>query len=212
MSSDSRLVAQFRQPSGILGRLAGWIMATRGSNRERNFWGAELLEVEPGQRVLELGFGPGVAIERLAGAAAPGEVVGVDHSATMLAQASRRNRAAIACGQVRLLLGSADTLPPGLGKFDRIISANVVMFWRDPAAVFAELHALLAPGGQLATTYQPRHSGATPADAEAMASRIAAWMGEAGFAEIRRERLELKPLPAICVLGRRSGEGAPSGS
>src|SRR5947209_8447596 len=53
---------QFLRPHGFRGRAAGWVMATRGSNRERNIWAVGLLDVQPDDRVLEIGFGPGIAI------------------------------------------------------------------------------------------------------------------------------------------------------
>lgn len=54
--------SQFGRPRGLLGRLAGRIMASRGSNLARNQWAVELLEVRPDDRILEVGFGPGVAV------------------------------------------------------------------------------------------------------------------------------------------------------
>jgi ubiquinone/menaquinone biosynthesis C-methylase UbiE len=102
----------FRRPSGLAGRLVGFVMASRSSNRERNHRAIDLLQIRDGDRVLEIGFGPGLAIEMAARLAGSGNVVGVDHSEIMLRQASRRNRAAIAAGRVELHLASADALPP----------------------------------------------------------------------------------------------------
>ena len=53
-----RVMGQFGRPSGALGALAGVVMATRASNRRRNAWTVELLEVQPDHQVLEIGFGP----------------------------------------------------------------------------------------------------------------------------------------------------------
>ena len=66
----SVMVGQFGHPHGFGGRAAGWVMATRGSNRERNIWAVGLLDVQPHDRVLEIGFGPGVAIQEFARRAA----------------------------------------------------------------------------------------------------------------------------------------------
>lgn len=57
-----RIRAQFGRPTGLWGGLAGWVMAHRASNRRRSAWAVSLLEVERADRVLEIGFGPGVAI------------------------------------------------------------------------------------------------------------------------------------------------------
>lgn len=47
-------------------------MAHRHSNQQRNLWAVSMLEVRPTDRVLEIGFGPGVAIAELAGRATQG--------------------------------------------------------------------------------------------------------------------------------------------
>jgi len=57
--------SQFMQPRGFAGWLVGWEMALRPSNRKRNVWAVGLLGVEPSDRVLEIGFGPGIAIREL---------------------------------------------------------------------------------------------------------------------------------------------------
>ena len=75
-----RVVDQFHRPRGFSGRLAGWVMANRSSNRRRNAWVITLLDVAPTDRVLEIGFGPGIAIREAAARATEGLVCGVDHS------------------------------------------------------------------------------------------------------------------------------------
>ena len=108
MSLRSYVIGQFRRPCGWVGVLAGWIMATRPSNRLRNAWTVKLLELRPGDRVLEVGHGPGLALGLAAAKVPQGRVVGLDHSRTMHAQAARRNRAAIREGRVRFLVGSIE--------------------------------------------------------------------------------------------------------
>jgi ubiquinone/menaquinone biosynthesis C-methylase UbiE len=139
------MVVQFRRPHGLGGRAAGWVMAHRGSNRARNKWAAGLLDVQPEDRVLEIGFGPGIAIEEMARRATRGAVVGLDHSDVMVRQATRRNAAAVRAGRVELGLGSAEDLPAFDDPFDRILAVNSLMFWDDPVAGLKELRGLLRP-------------------------------------------------------------------
>src|SRR5262249_12503284 len=70
------IVRQFGRPTGLVGRLVGLVMAMRYSNRERNRRTIELLDIQPDDRVLEIGFGPGLAIEMAARLARSGCVVG----------------------------------------------------------------------------------------------------------------------------------------
>ena len=117
-SPRDTLVAQFGNPNGFLGRVAGFIMRFRSSNRERNRRTLTLLGIQPEDEVLEIGFGPGLAIELPSQLAHRGKVVGIDHSELMLRQAGRRNAKAIATGRVELSLGSADHLPDFATRLD----------------------------------------------------------------------------------------------
>ena len=144
---DRDVVGQAHHPRGAAGRVTAWEMAHRPSNRQRSAWVVSLLDVRPADQVLEIGFGPGVAIAELVRAGA-GHVYGIDHSSVMLRQASRRNAAAIRAGRVTLISASADQLPPALdGPFDAILAVNSLGFWPAPAQRLAELRRRLAPGG-----------------------------------------------------------------
>ncbi len=199
------VVAQFHRPHGVGGRAAGWVMAHRGSNRERNLWAAGLLDVQPDDRVLELGFGPGIAIEAMAGLATRGLVVGVDHSEVMVRQATRRNAAPVRAGRVDLRLGDAEHLPAFDAPFDKILAVNSLMFWDDPAARLKELRDLLHPGGRIAIAYQPRGPGSTDETAARAGREIAGHFEAAGFTEVRVETLPLKPVAVVCALGFSPG-------
>ena len=94
-----RVRAQFARPTGLSGRVVGWIMASRASNRRRNVWTVSLLDVQRHDRVLEIGFGPGIAVREISRLAAEGYVCGLDHSEEMLRKATRRNAAAIRTGR-----------------------------------------------------------------------------------------------------------------
>jgi SAM-dependent methyltransferase len=195
------MVRQFRRPHGMGGRAAGWVMAHRESNRKRNVWAVGLLDVQPDDRVLEVGFGPGIAIEELARRATSGRVVGVDHSEVMVRQASRRNAAAVRDGRVDLRLGSAEALPGFDAPFDKMLAVNSLMFWDDPVARLKQLRGLLVPGGRIAIVFQPRAPGSTDETAARAGEEIAAHFATAGFIDVRVETLALQPTAVVCVLG-----------
>jgi hypothetical protein len=96
-----RAVAQFHNPTGPGGSVAGWVMGRRSSNVRRNRWAAERLDIQPTDRIIELGCGR-ASPSLLSPAAPPEGVVGVDHSEVMIRQAGRRNAAAIRAGRIRL--------------------------------------------------------------------------------------------------------------
>jgi len=181
MNAMRTLYSQFEHPRGPLGAAAGWVMAQRASNQSRNRWTVSLLEVQPHHLVLEIGFGPGIAIEA----------------------AAARNRAAIEAGRVELRLATLDHLASCADRFDRIFAVNVVQFWRPPQQAIDRLRSLLAADGRLALTYQPRHRGAVAADAGKMGTRIEEWMRTAGLSAVREHVLPLRPIPAVCIVGGR---------
>jgi cyclopropane fatty-acyl-phospholipid synthase-like methyltransferase len=200
MSLRSAIVSQFQHPRGLLGRIVGFILAGRGSNLVRNRWTVDLLD-PLSERVLEIGCGPGVALKLVLSRASV-TATGVDHSALMIAQARRRNAKAERAGRLTLIEGTIDDVPSTAGLFDKAFSINVIQFV-DQEAFAARLHALLRPGGTLATTYQPRHAKATRADARKMADKLTRIFAAAGFENIRTEEIDLKPVPAVCVMAQR---------
>jgi ubiquinone/menaquinone biosynthesis C-methylase UbiE len=198
-----RIVGQFRRPSGPLGQVAGWIMTGRESNRRRNEWTVELVAPRDGETLLEIGSGPGYALARAAARAGRLDLTGLDHSATMVVQARRRLQREAPAGAWRLVEGGMERLDGWPERFDAIWSVNVVQFLPDLPRAFASIAAALAPGGRVVTTYQPRHRAPTREDALRKAGEIAAAMRAAGFEGIRSEMLELKPVPAVAVAGRK---------
>lgn len=207
------LISQFTKPRGALGRLAGWVMARRASNRRRNLWTVELMELAPTHRVLEIGYGPGLALARVAARVTEGRVVGLDHSEAMCAMARARNRTAVESGRLALAVGSVEDLEhvrdPALeGPFDRIYAVNVVMFWQDPVKVLRALADRLGEDGRIYLTHQPRVGDRSDRAAMADAERIAAQMRAAGLRDVRIETLEeLSPM-AVCVIGAKAAAGA----
>src|SRR5919108_119923 len=176
-----RAVRQFHNPTGPAGHAAGWVMGHRSSNVRRNRWAVGLLAVEPTDRVLELGCGPGVAIAALASRATRGLVVGVDQSQVMIRQTSRRNAAAIRAGRVRLIHAPVERLHTTDGPFDAALAVNNVGIWPEPTARLREIGRLLRPGGRIALVSQPRCPGATAATSAAAPHKMAALLSDAGF-------------------------------
>jgi ubiquinone/menaquinone biosynthesis C-methylase UbiE len=195
-----RIMSQFHHPRGLGGRLAGWEMALRPSNRKRNAWAVSLMDVQPSDRVLEIGFGPGVGVREIARRATRGEVVGIDRSAVMRAQAARRNAAAIRAGRVSLMVAPVEDVPAFDRPFNKILAVNNMGMWPEPAVRLKALAGLLRRGGLIAIVSQPRAPGATAETTATTAREIVGLLDAAGFTAIRVETLDLKP-PVACVMG-----------
>ncbi|QOZ30931.1 SAM-dependent methyltransferase [Bradyrhizobium sp. CCBAU 53421] len=128
------------------------------TNADCGAWVTELLEIEPGDNVLEVGFGPGVVIQRLVKLVSVGRVAGIDASQEMVEQARTRNRAAIQHGHVELRLGSVERLPFDDASFDKALAINSMQVWPDAAAGLREIRRVIKPGGRIALGFT-RYSG-----------------------------------------------------
>ncbi len=144
----------FGRPEGLLGRLGGAIMAR--TNRACAALVIDELDVRPNERVLEIGFGPGVAVALAAARADQGHVAGVDASAEMLKQATARNAAAVRAGRVELRTGTAERLPFADDSFDKALAINSMQLWPDAPAGLRELRRVLKGGGRLVLAFTPQ--------------------------------------------------------
>jgi SAM-dependent methyltransferase len=194
------LRAQFGRPTGLLGGVAGFIMARTPSNLDRIRWTLSLLDVKARDRVLEVGFGPGVGIALLSELAGQGLVAGIDHSEAMVRRAAKRNAKAIREGRVALYCASASDPPAFDGLFDKIFTINSIHFWSDPVACLGELRKLLRPGGLMAVTLQPRTRTATDASATILGEEIAANLKRAGFSDCDVKIRKTRSVAVACVL------------
>jgi SAM-dependent methyltransferase len=196
----SGLGAQFAHPRGFWGALVGHVMAV--ANAQPNRWLLDQLSLYASDHVLEIGFGPGIAIEAASRIVTEGKVVGVDISETMLRQASRRNAPGIGRGQVELHRASAAALPLEDGAFDSVFSFNTVQFCEDLEAAVREMRRVVRPGGAVAIAIQPRGRGTVPTSSAAWARRLQLAMDAAGLEEITEHFGPPDNLPVACVIGR----------
>jgi arsenite methyltransferase len=105
----------------------------------------EALALRPGERVVDIGCGPGyLAAEMSAVVGDSGLVLGVDPSESMLALAARR-----ASAGMELADGDALSLPAEDESFDAAASTQVYEYVADIAGALAEARRVLRPGGRL---------------------------------------------------------------
>ena len=141
-----RLISdQLSRPTGRLGRVVAALM-NRG-NRGLNARAIDLLDVTPGSRVLDLGFGGGLTFHPLL--ARDATVVGVDRAQDMVTAAEARHREPVAAGRLVLHTGEVQSLPLDDASVDRVLTVNTVYFWPDLARALGEVRRVLAPGGRI---------------------------------------------------------------
>jgi arsenite methyltransferase len=107
------------------------------------------LAVSAGERVLDIGSGPGLLAAELAQeAGADGHVHGIDPSESMLAMARRRPVGRDAA-PMDFQAGDALALPVADASFDAAVSTQVLEYVEDVPAALAEARRVLRPGGRL---------------------------------------------------------------
>lgn len=164
-----------------------------------NSAGYLLPRLRPGMRLLDVGCGPGTLTADLAELVAPGPVVGVDGSASVLEQAP----AVPAGADLSFRQGDAYALAFESGSFDVVHAHQLLQHLGDPVAALREMRRVCAPGGVVAVrdsdyagfTWWPeepaidrwlelyrRAARANGAEPDA-GRRVLSWARDAGFAE-----------------------------
>lgn len=133
MAAPRWLRTQLAGPTGWLARPMA-VLLNRG-NRPEYVHALSRLEIDPGDRVLELGFGGGVGLPMLLERGA--RVTAVEPTVDMRARAIRKHAWDLAEGRLEILDGRAEALPEG--PFRYALSLNTVYFWDDVPAGMAEL-------------------------------------------------------------------------
>lgn len=114
-----------------------------------NSAGYLLDSLEPGQRLLDVGCGPGTITIDLAALVAPGEVVGIDAEAEVIAQAQVRCRTTDGA-RPTFATGDVYALDFADASFDVVHAHQVLQHLTDPVAALSEMARVLRPGGMVA--------------------------------------------------------------
>lgn len=133
-------------------RLSRWYDALSGSSeRPARMRGMQRLDIQPGERVLEIGCGTGEALSILAAGAGPaGGVLGLDLSAGMLRRAaSKLGRDASA--NIQLMQGDSSHLPFADKSLDALFMSFTLELFADTEipSLLTECRRVLRPGGRL---------------------------------------------------------------
>jgi 2-polyprenyl-3-methyl-5-hydroxy-6-metoxy-1,4-benzoquinol methylase len=192
------ITSQFGLPRGLTGKLVGWIMAVE--NRKRNEWAVQQMNVKPDDNVLEIGFGPGVAIQEIARRATNGFVAGVDPSAVMVKQARKRNAVAIQNGKVELKQSSISTIPYKDNTFDKILLVNSLHHCPNPIENLKKVRYVLKPGGSVVIVEQPHSSTKSKEDVvHSTGVKLNNLLKNTGFTNISTQIKPMKPNASVCV-------------
>jgi trans-aconitate methyltransferase len=155
-----------------------------------------LLDVQPGDRVLEIGPGHGVALDLIAQRLDGGVAVGLDRSAKMIAAAAKRNRGHIDACRVRLIEGAIEAWQPD-EQFDLVFAIHVRAFVEPDHPAWGPVRSAIVPGGRFAVSFQPLD----PGDVERLGHRFRQAFKANGLAGIRHDVSDPGEGPVVVVIG-----------
>lgn len=168
---------------------------------ERLVWAVDTLDVQPEDRLLEIGCGHGVAVslvcERLAG----GSITAIDRSPKMIEMARTRNADHVASGKASFQAVSLHQADFGKARFDKIFAIHVGVFLRgDPARELEIVKGCLAPDGSFHLVDQPLVSN----QATGIARTLSEVLESHGFV-VRKTLIEdLATGTTVCVIAGKS--------
>lgn len=200
------IAGQARRPSGWFGRLIAGAIFNR-VNADLVDQCIELLEIEKEHEVLDVGFGGGYALERIARELTTGTAIGVDLSEAMVTRARKKFRSLIGEGNLEVRRADAVDLPFEDNSIDRAMGTNVIYFWPDPVAVAAEIGRVLTPDGRLVLGFYSRETMAEqdmPDEVFTLyeGDEVVDILDEAGYSSVRAVRRDGdEPDSNILVIG-----------
>jgi len=196
------------------------LIADDGEHQARER-GLEVLEVQPGEAVLEIGYGTGHSLVELAQSTGPsGKVAGIDISPGMRDVAQKRAIEAGVADQIELLVGAVPPLPLEDEMFDVVtMSFTLELFPLETIpTVLAECRRVLKPGGRLGIVSMAR---VEDGEDESLLERTYIWMhthfphivdcqpiaveeivSTAGFSLLKQERISLFTMPVAIVVAK----------
>jgi cyclopropane fatty-acyl-phospholipid synthase-like methyltransferase len=147
---------------------------------DRIHWAVETLAVEPGDRLLEIGGGPGVAASLVCERLDHGSLLLIDRSTTAIERTRRRNLEHVGSGRLALETVDVADFDPGTARFDKVFAVNVNVFWTTPAREeLARIRKALAHEGRLFLFFE----APSAARARQAVGRVIAALRANGFAE-----------------------------
>ena len=142
------LAKQLGHPSGLLGKLVAAPVLNK-RNSALNEAAFDRLALRPYDRVLEVGFGGGYLIGRMAAVVTQGFLAGADTSPDMVVYCQERYRPLVKAGKLELKCASAESLPYPSGHFTRVCTVNSIFYWENVPLALAEMRRVLEESGLL---------------------------------------------------------------
>jgi ubiquinone/menaquinone biosynthesis C-methylase UbiE len=175
--------SHYNTPKGIIGAFIGEKMV-RQHKTETN-WSIEQMNVQQGDRILELGCGAGYAIKLILEKDLAEEIVGLDISPTIIRTARIRNKKAIYEKRAKLVQANLNKLPFHKEKFNTVFSIQTIYFWTDIATTLSEIFRVLKQEGVVILTFSDGKEDETWEGIRGITeNEVIPYMKNAGFRDV----------------------------
>ena len=175
--------SHYKMPKGIIGTYIGEKMV-RQHKTETN-WSLKLMNIEKGDRILELGCGAGYAVKLISEKNLAEEIVGLDISPTIIRSARIRNKKAINEKRVKLVQANFNKLPFTNENFNTVFSIQTIYFWTDITTTLSEIFRVLKPKGLVILTFSEGKEDETWESIRGITeNQVIPFMKKVGFREV----------------------------
>ena len=208
MSLSKFLARQSGHPSGLFGKLVLPRIWNK-RNTALNDLALTKLALSSQDRVLEIGFGGGHLLSRMAGVVTEGLVAGVDVSQAMVDFCRRQYQAQVKTGKVELKRALAESLPFPDNHFSKVCSVNSIFYWYNTPQVLSEIRRVLVDDGLLVLCFTCKTAMENKRFAQQnnvtlyTIDQVKHLLETAGFRQIQTTQANDKHRDFFCVVGNK---------
>ena len=160
-------------------------------------WAVDLMDVQPGDQVLEIGCGPGAGAEAICSRLETGKLFAIDRSESGVDRTRRRNQKYVDAGRLVVRQIDLATLRVPVKRLNKVFAFNVNLFWvRKCADEVALLHERVLPGGAVYLFYEANQRELVPN----IVTKATEALESGGF---RVSLVEQKAPPVVAIIGKR---------
>jgi ubiquinone/menaquinone biosynthesis C-methylase UbiE len=160
-------------------------------------WAVDLMDVQPGDQVLEIGCGPGAGAELICSRLETGKLFAIDRSESGVDRTKRRNQKYVDAGRLVVRQIDLATLRVPVKRLNKVFAFNVNLFWvRSCDDEIALLHERVVPGGAVYLFFDANRPELVPNIVKKASQNLV----NGGF---RVSLVEQKAPPVIGIIGKR---------